>query len=67
MHCNAHLLQGSRTKRAAPNVAPGAFCIHCFRSLGVIRDASQRAKAEAGHQCPEKLQAMQPATPPPYN
>ena len=67
MHCDAHLLQGSPTRRAATKPSPDAFCIHCYRSLGVIRDASQRARAEAQHQCPEKLQAKQPATPPPYN
>jgi hypothetical protein len=67
MHCDAHLLQGSATRRAASKLGPDTFCVHCFHSLGATRNASQMAKVTAQHQCPEKLQAMQPATPPPYN
>jgi hypothetical protein len=44
-----------------------AFCIHCYRILGGRRTASQRAKTEAKHICPEKRLAWQPAAPPPYN
>ena len=54
MHCDAHLLHGSHTHGRANPPSPDAFCIHCFRSLGSIRDASQRAKVVSATPMPGK-------------
>jgi hypothetical protein len=67
MHSDAHLHHGSHTRRVGVKLSPDAFCVHCFRNLGAMRTASQRARTEAKHHCPEKLLASQPAAPPPYN
>jgi hypothetical protein len=48
-------------------LSPDAFCIHCFRNLGAMRNSAQRVKTEAMHVCAEKLLAAQPDAPPPYN
>lgn len=51
----------------APQFSPEIFCLYCFRSLGTLLSASERAMREAKHTCPEKLLARQPASPPPFN
>lgn len=56
-----------KARNAAQKPKLAVFCIHCSRSLGVMRSAVERARAEARHICPEKLLARQPAAPPPFN
>lgn len=67
MATDAHFLTGSHRQSGAPKLSPHAFCIHCFHSLGVVRNSAQREKTEAKHICPEKLLSWQPCAPPPYN
>jgi hypothetical protein len=43
------------------------ICIHCFHSIGVPRNARERARMESKHVCEEKLQAKKPAVSVPYN
>ncbi len=48
---------------------PGAlvWCVHCYQVLGSARTRRRRLDLERAHNCPEKLQAGLPASPPPYN
>jgi len=53
-----------------PNRSPLALlgtCLYCFRVLGTPRNRSEQEDLHARHQCPEKTQAQQPATPAPFN
>ncbi|MFZ0632497.1 MAG: hypothetical protein WA399_06790 [Acidobacteriaceae bacterium] len=67
MDANRHLLKTSSEKMAAAGLGLETRCVHCYRSLGVMRNAAQRAKTEARHMCGEKRLSRQPAAPPPFN
>lgn len=67
MSSNRNLRKRSSGTDAAPRLSPGTHCVHCDRSLALMRSGAHRAKTEAGHICPEKLQSRQPAAPPPFN
>lgn len=66
MHGHLHLAK-DLSGVPAQNIPSEFICVHCFHSLGAMRNAAQRRKTEARHLCPEKLLSRRPAAPPPYN
>jgi hypothetical protein len=67
MVVHPHSANSSHGVSAARKISCEVFCVYCFRSLGALRDATQRLRAEAKHVCREKWLARQPGTPTPFN
>jgi hypothetical protein len=67
MVVHPHSGNNTRDVSAARKISCEVFCVHCFRSLGALRDATQRRRVEAKHVCQEKWLARQPDAPTPFN